>query len=464
MSTLQFDYNQLGYNADVVVIGAGLSGLVATRRLAAEGVNVLALEAKERVGGRLATATFNGETYEYGAQWIHPEAAALRGLIHELGIPLTTQYHDGTSRLSVRKTQLAYGARDPWLAPHVALDYRRVVGRLDQLARRLAATTDAGVAQARMVDTQSFAMWLGQQCRSRTAIAVFEVLTRVHFHAEPTEISLFYVVDQVAAHGGARRLFRLRPAWGQERVAGGSGRIAERLVQQLRAQVVTDAPILAIRQDEASVTAYSRGTAYRARYAIVTTPPVVSQQIYFEPHLPAARDALQQRLPMGRALRMIVFYDYPFWRENGLSGHFLDEHGPASEGHDVSPAGGNEGALSLLIAGEAAHHWGMQPRNERLQAVIAQLQRHFGAEALAYRGMIERDWNGERWHRGSNGFLMPGGATYIHNIATPIGRVHWAGAETATHWTNTLEGAIESGERAAAEVMAELAAAGLLAR
>jgi monoamine oxidase len=167
---------------------------------------------------------------------------------------------------------------------------------------------------------------------------------------------------------------------------------------------------------------------------------------------------------MGRALRMIVFYDYPFWRENGQSGHFIDANGPVSEVHDVSPVDGTEGALSLLIAGDAAHHWGMQPRNERLSAVIAQLQRVFGPEVLAYRGMIERDWNNERWHRGSNGFLVPGGATYIHNLATPIGRVHWAGAETATHWTNTLEGAIESGERAAAEVMVELAAAGYLQR
>jgi monoamine oxidase len=189
---------------------------------------------------------------------------------------------------------------------------------------------------------------------------------------------------------------------------------------------------------------------------------VVTQQIYFEPHLPPARDALQQRVIMGRALTVILFYDYPFWRENGKSGFVLDDAGPFSLCHDVSPVNSSEGALACIITAESAHHWGMQPRSERLTAVTQQLQRWFGNEALAYRGMIERDWNAERWNRGSNGFLVPGAATYIHNVATPVGRVHWAGSETATHWTNTLEGAVESGERAAAEVMVELGSSGLL--
>ena len=464
MSTLQFDHSQLGFNADVVVIGAGLAGLVATRRLVAEGVNVLTLEAKDRPGGRMHTATFNGESYDLGAQWVHPQATRLRALLHELGLPLTTQYHEGESGIQLRARALRYGKREPWFAPHVAHDYRRVTQRLDQISRTLALPHDDSILRAQQIDMRSFAAWLTATCRTRTAVALFTVLTRVHFHAEPAELSLFYVIDQIAAHGGARQLFRLRPGLAQERLVGGMGRVSERLVAQLRQQIITDSPILALRQDDASVTAYSRGTAFRARYAIVTTPPAVTQQIYFEPHLPPARDALQQRIIMGRAIRMIVFYDYPFWREHGRSGHFLDDSGPITSAHDISPSGGTEGALSLLIAGDAAHHWGMQPRNERLAAVIAQLQRWYGAEAMAYRGMIERDWNNERWQRGSHGFLVPGAALYINNVTTPVGRVHWAGAETATHWTNTLEGAIESGERAAAEVMAELATMGYLAR
>ena len=241
-------------------------------------------------------------------------------------------------------------------------------------------------------------------------------------------------------------------------------RIAERLSQQYRQQIIADTPILAMRQDEHSVTAYSRGTSFRARYAIVTTPPAVTQQIYFEPHLPPARDALQQRIIMGRALTMVVFYDYPFWRENGKSGMVIDDAGPFSMCHDVSPVNASEGALACIISAEAAHHWGMQPRNERLNAVVNQLQRWFGPEALAYRGMIERDWNNERWSRGTVGFMPPGSAGFVHGIGTPVGRIHWASSETATQWSGSIEGAIEAGERTAAEVIGQLSSAGLLRR
>jgi monoamine oxidase len=462
VSTLQFDQNMLGFNADVVIIGAGMAGLVATRRLIQEGVNVLTLEARDRAGGRMGGGTFNGESYDLGAQWIDHHATAVRTLVHELGIPLTNQFHDGESSIGIRNRKTRFAKRAPLFAPHVALDYRRVIRLLDDMARRLNAPTDESLERARRIDMRSFAAWLSDTCRTRTMMQLFTVLTRIHFHAEPSEISLYYIIDQVSAHRGAAQLFRLRPAHGQERVVGGSIRIAERLSQQFRQQIIVDTPILAMRQDEHSVTAYSRGTSFRARYAILTTPPVVSQQIYFEPHLPPARDALQQRIIMGRALTMVVFYDYPFWRENGKSGMIIDDAGPFSMCHDVSPVNATEGALACVLSAEAAHHWGMQPRNERLAAVINQLQQWFGPEALAYRGMIERDWNAERWNRGANGFLAPGAASYIHNVATPVGRLHWAGSETATHWTNTLEGAIESGERAAAEVMVELGSAGLL--
>lgn len=462
MSTLQFDQSQLGYNADVVVIGAGLAGLVATRRLTAEGVNVLILEARDRSGGRMNGGTFNGESYDLGAQWVAPQATAVRTLVHELGLPLTNQYHEGESAIGLRSRTTRFSRRAPLFAPHVSLDYHRAIRLLNTIARKLDATTDTSLERAKRIDTRSFAAWLLDTCRSRTTISLLTVLTRIHFHAEPTEISLYYVIDQVSAHRGAQQLFRLTPAMCQERVIGGSARIAERLGQQLRQQLICDTPILALRQDEQSVTAYSRGTSFRAHYAIITTPPVVTQQIYFEPHLPPARDALQQRVIMGRALTVILFYDYPFWRENGKSGFVLDDAGPFSLCHDVSPVNSSEGALACAITAESAHHWGMQPRSERLTAVTQQLQRWFGNEALAYRGMIERDWNAERWNRGSNGFLVPGAATYIHNVATPVGRVHWAGSETATHWTNTLEGAVESGERAAAEVVVELGSSGLL--
>jgi monoamine oxidase len=462
VSNLQYDANQLGFNADAIVIGAGISGLHAARRLIQEGANVLLLEARDRVGGRLATNTFNGEIYDVGAHWIPSHATQLRAMLTELNIPLHQQYHGGQSALILNKRTHTFKQHAPWLAPWVAIDVNRIYRKLNKLVAKLQVTNHQFNTYLTQIDRQSFGAWLHQQCRHQETITVFETLSKIYFYALPDEISLFYVVDQVNSHQGAQTLFNIRPTHNQERITGGTQRIAEQLANQMQQRVLTDTPVLAIRQDHESVIAYSRGNSFRARYAILAIPPAVAEQIYFEPTLPAARDTLHQRVLMGRAISATLCFDYPFWRENGKSGVLISSDGPATMVHDVSSATGSEGALACLISGNDATHWGAQPKSERLRALVTQLQPWFGDEITAYRGLIERDWNAERWSRGAAGFMPNGTAPYVQSLSLPIGRLHFAGGETATHWTNTIEGAIESGERAAAEVIAELMGGGYL--
>lgn len=464
MSTLQFDPNQLGYNADVIVVGAGVSGLVATWRLVREGVDAVLLEAKDRVGGRISSGTFNGESYDLGARWIRSTATQTHQLAHELGIQLIPQYHTGESVINLGKTQKRFRHRDPLFAPHVSLSYHGIIRKLNALANELQQRSAKSTARIPALDAVSFGEWLQQHCGNRMMRMLFTTLTQIHFTAEPSEISFVYVLDQVQAFRGAQHVFPLRPAHNQERIPGGMQRLVERLAQQLRPQINTDTPVLAIRQDEESVSAYSRGSSFRARYAIVATPPTVAAQIYHEPALPPHRDALNQRVIMGRAITAVLCYDYPFWRENKQSGFMLSNGGPACMVHDVSPTTSSEGALACLIVGDNASHWGAQPRGERLKTLVAQLTTWFGDETMAYRGMIERDWNGERWSRGTVGFMPPGSAGFIHALNTPVGRLHWAGSETASDWTGSIEGAVEAGERTAAEVISQLSSAGYLRR
>lgn len=464
MSTLQFDPNQLGYNADVIVVGAGISGLVATWRLVREGVDTVLLEARDRVGGRISSGTFNGEAYDLGARWIAPHASQTHQLVHELGIQLVPQFHSGESLIAIGKQRKRFKQRTPLFAPHVQYDYHHIIRLLNTQSHQLQRRTTKALALIPRYDSISFGAWLQQHCRHQLTRQLFDVLTKVHFTAEPNELSFVYVLDQVQAYHGAQHIFALRPALHQERISGGTHRIVERLAQHLRPQINVDTPVLAMRQDDESVSAYSRGSSFRARFAIVATPPNVAAQIYHEPALPANRDALNQRVLMGRAITAVLCYDYPFWRENGKSGFMLSSDGPASLVHDISPATTSEGALACMIIGDTASHWSAQPRGERLKALVTQLASWFGDEALSYRGMIERDWNSERWSRGASGFMPPGSANFVHALHTPVGRIHWAGSETANEWTGSIEGAIEAGERTAAEVISQLSSAGFLRR
>jgi monoamine oxidase len=462
MSTLQFDPNLIGYNADVVVVGGGLSGLTAAYRLANQGVDVAILEARERAGGRMASGTFNGEAYDLGAHWVAPNAVQLRKIIHDLGLPLTTQYHDGESAVLLGNKSYTFKQRSPMLSPAVSHDRWSVMRLLNRYARAMQTPTNKVIEQINAFDQLSFGLWLKQTCRFKQSIAWFNIMCRIRFNAEPSEISLIYIIDQVQAFQKSEYLFPYRPAFQQERVVGGAQRIGDRLATQLRPQLQLDAPVLAMRQDDTSITAYSRGSSVRARYAVIALPPAVAEQIYFEPHLPPGRDALNQRILMGRAIEAILCYDYPFWRENNKSGFMLSDSGPAVMVHDVSPATNTEGALACLIAGNAASHWGAQPRGERLRALVQQLSGWLGNEAGAYRGMIERDWNSERWNRGSVGFMPPGTSSFVHSINMPVGRIHWAGSEASTQWTGTLEGAIDAGEKAAEEIIRQLREGGHL--
>lgn len=464
MSTLQFDPNQLGYNADVIVVGGGISGLVATWRLVREGVDAVLLEAKDRVGGRISGGTFNGETYDLGARWVSAHATQTHQLIHELGMQMAPQFHSGESIIMLDKTQKRFKQRNPLFAIPTQYDYHRIIRMLNRLARELQQRTAKSMARIPHYDAVSFGAWLQQHCRTRTSAHLFTVLTHIHFTAEPNELSLVYVLDQVQAYRGAANVFPLRPAFNQERIIGGMQRLVERLAQQLRPQISVDTPVLAMRQDEESVSAYSRGSSFRARYAIMATPPNVAAQLYHEPALPPYRDALNQRIIMGRAITAVLCYDYPFWRENGKSGFMMSNSGPATLVYDISPSTSSEGALACQIIGDNASHWGAQPRGERLKALVTQLSTWFGDETLAYRGMIERDWNSDRWSRGAIGFMPPGSANFVHAVHTPVGRIHWAGSETASEWTGSIEGAIEAGERTAAEVISQLSSTGFLRR
>ena len=279
MSTLQFDPNQLGFNADVIVVGGGLSGLVATWRLVREGVDVILLEAKERVGGRISSGTFNGETYDLGARWIKQTATQTHQIVHELGVQLFPQYHDGESVIEIGKHKKRFKHRAPLFAPHVQYEYHRIIRILNRLAYTLQHRTSKNAAKIAQLDAISFGAWLQQHSRNTYVTELFTVLSHVHFCAEPSEISIVFVIDQVHAFRGAQHIFPLRPAINQERIVGGIQRITDRLAQQLRPQIYVDTPVLALRQDDDSVTAYSRGASYRARYAIIATPPVVASQM-----------------------------------------------------------------------------------------------------------------------------------------------------------------------------------------
>lgn len=187
-------------------------------------------------------------------------------------------------------------------------------------------------------------------------------------------------------------------------------------------------------------------------------PPTLAGRIAYDPPLPGLRDQLTQRVPQGTVVKCMAVYERPFWREQGLNGQAISDAGPVRVVFDNSPPGGGLGILLGFLEGRAARNWGQASEAARRAAVIGTFARIFGPAAARPEGYVERRWAEEEFTRGCYGaHLPPGGWTsYGRALRTPVGPIHWAGTETATEWSGYMDGAVQSGERAAAEALAAL--------
>jgi monoamine oxidase len=200
------------------------------------------------------------------------------------------------------------------------------------------------------------------------------------------------------------------------------------------------------------------GFSVRGQRCIATLPPALAGRIEYRPPMPSLRDQLTQRAPMGSVIKMQVVYATPFWREDGLSGRVVSDSGPVRITFDNSPREGRPGVLVTFIEGRDWRRYSCVGPEERRRLVVDCLTRYFGPKASTPIEYVDRDWSAEEYSRGCYGAVFPAG-TWIScgsAIREPVGRVHWAGTETATVNAGYIDGAVRSGERVAAEVLQAL--------
>lgn len=459
-------------DTDVAIVGAGLAGLTAARRLAAAGVEAVVIEARDRVGGRLLNEEIGGgKVVEVGGQWIGPTQERIAALAGELGIGTFPTHDEGRHLLEVEGRRTSYSgsiaAARPGLlrdlsravSPHALLEFEAARARLDRMARRVPLERPWEAPRATAWDGQTFATWLRRNVRTAAARTLFELLTEAVWAAEPSDVSLLHVLFYSRSGNGLGSLLGTGGGAQQDRFHGGSQLIALAIADQLGPERVRlGAPVRAIAHGVGGVGVAADGLSVQARRAIVAVPPTLAGRIAYDPPLPGRRDQLTQRMPQGTVVKTMAIYETPFWRAEGLSGQAATDVGPARVVFDNSPPDGSPGVLLGFLEGRLARQWGARPAAERREAILAGHARLFGERAARPERFLERVWAEEEWTRGCYGCLMvPGGWTeYGRALRAPIGPLHWAGAETATVWNGYMDGAVGSGERAAAEVLAAL--------
>lgn len=448
----------MGERVDVVVVGAGLSGLCAARKLRAEGATVAVLEARNRVGGRTLTEPIGNGVFDLGAQWIGPQHKRVHALLNELGLDTLPTYTNGKKVLETEGKISTYKRSIASMSVPNLIQLTGALSYVNRVRKRVLPGSPMSAEGADSLDGETLETWRSRIVKSARINAVIDAAVRSIFGAEARDLSALYFLMVLNAGEGMLSLTEARGGAQQDWILDGAQAISLGLSNELGDAVMLDTPVRKLVQSREGVDALSGGTTIGGRYAVVAVPPTLAGRIEYERSISVARDQLTQRFAMGTVVKVIVTYEQAFWRENGLSGEVVSSDGPLSVVYDSTSHDQRQPALVGFVAGSQARQWSAQPLADRQRRVTAALARYFGEAAHSYTDYRELDWGSEPWTRGGPaGALPPGVLTHAFaHLRKPEGRIHWAGTEAATEWIGYMEGAIQSGERAADEVLRRL--------
>jgi monoamine oxidase len=454
------------HEADVVVVGAGMSGMTAARAVAAGGKSVIVLEARGRVGGRCFSRSLGAgasDVANMGATFVGPTQTQILGLMSELGIGKFDVYSTGNLLWYEDGKLTPYnGEIPPTSDPTAAIELGEVtLPAIDNMANTVPLDAPWQAPNAVEWDSMTAETWLEQNITSSDGQKLFTLALDAILSVQPRDVSFLYFLFYVHAAGGITPLVaNAGQGGGQDfRVSGGTQGIVVTMANQLgRQRVLLNQPVRRISQGAKSVYVYADKATVKAQQVIVAIPPNLAGRIIYEPQLSALRDQLTQRMPVGSLIKTIAVYDTPFWRAQGLNGQVTSDAGPVTVTFDASPASGTPGVLLGFIDGDPARQLSDQSDAARASAALQSYGNYFGAQAQNPRMYFDQVWDREIYTGGCPVGIMPPGVMteYGPALRPPAGRIHWAGTETATVWTGYMDGAVQAGKRAAAEALADL--------
>jgi monoamine oxidase len=436
----------------VVVVGAGLAGLTAATELAARGVDVTVLEARDRVGGRThGIEVVPGSWVDAGAAYLGDRHIELAATIAGLGLKTVPTTMIGASRFSLGPADETRAGRFPPL-------HAVALGELFELLEQLTATIrpDAPwlTPHADALDAMTAAEWAERNLRHADARLFFPLFLGEMMAAEPSDVSVLHMGFYLRAGGGIRYLNAFSGGAQQDRIAGGAHQVSECLAAALGDRVRLGEPVRAIHQESGTVTVHSAGRDTGVDAVVVAVPPLLADAIEYWPRLPVPRAG--SRTGRGCAVKVHLIYPEPLWRKDGLSGWSVNADGPLLSTVDDSPPDGEVGVLTGFVTGHAAHRFAALSGPDQRAAALAQAARIFPRLPPPI-GFHVTDWVNEEYSHGCYAALFGPGewARRGPHLTTPHQRVYWAGTETSTEYFGLMEGAIRSGRRVVPQVLAQ---------
>jgi len=449
-----------------VVVGGGLAGLSAARTLIQHdsSLRITLLEAGSRLGGRVQTVKSSKLSTErrvdVGAHWVGATQHRVTELARQLGLGLRTQYLRGTKVMQLGDAVVrTYDSVLPNLGSWFALlEMGWVIRKLDKMAAQV-NTLDpvTSVPRGREWDSQTVHSWLATNTRFQSVHDVITAALRCTFGLETSQMSLLLFLTIVKSAGGVTTLMEATQGAAQEFVLeDGAGALIAGLADDIKSDVniLLDQAVTTVEQSEDGdvFVLTVGGKILKCQRAIVCIPPTQQSKISWLPKLCHRKQFALSSCRMGRLIKVILHYDEAHWRLASYSGELVSSAGPVCISFDDTDS--EHPALVTFIGGSEALRVSDLTEPQLVTEVVAHLSPLLGPWVTQYTDITVKNWADEEWIGGAPSVtLQPGTLDSWPTLRFPHDRVHFGGTESATQWIGYMEGAMESGIRAALEVL-----------
>jgi monoamine oxidase len=441
---------------DVVIVGAGFAGITAARELKQAGKTVALLEARSRLGGRsLSRPIGDGKVVELGCEF-HGQPDSISATTgRSFGIGANKVYDQGYRLIDDGVKVARWKGMAPKVSPAALVDFGQAALRIERMRREVPQDAPWDAPHARQWDRETMWSWSQRNLRTKGGRSLMRLMIEAGMAAAPSDVSVLHVLNYSNGTGGFRAMTTVTGGTLENRFTGGSHGLVMRLAESVADETYVGAEVRRIQHSDDRVRVSGPGFEVVGRRVVVAVPVPLAGRIEYDPPLPAYRDQLSQRMTMGSAIKYLALYDEPFWRAEGLTGLVISHNSPVRATVDSCPPDGTPGVLTAFVTGAPAREVGRMPEGERRSLVLRELVRFFGPRAGQPYDLIEQNWMAEPYTRGCyHAYAPPGLYTeYGPALKEPIGRIHWAGAESVPYEFGSMSGAIYSGRRVATEII-----------
>ncbi|MCC7124151.1 MAG: FAD-dependent oxidoreductase [Acidobacteria bacterium] len=428
----------------VVIAGGGLAGLTAAWELSRRGVDVHVVEARDRLGGRVWTQrdSDTGAFVEAGGEFIDGDQSEIRALVKRLGLRETRILRGGFGlalefggRVHVSTTQQA-----AWTSLNRAL--RRSVAAFEAVEQDWSSTVADTLARRSLTDAL-------RQVRAPARLHALAAALRGFYVADPDELSSLVIVEQAATHAAPGKSAFYR-------ITGGNDRLVDALARRIRGRILSGHVVRAVTQTSRGVGVAVEGPDGRraeiaADYALVTLPAPLIAECEWTPALPDFQHEAFTSLRYGAATKATLRFARPWWRRRGRPRAF-GTNLPIGAVWDGGEGQRGIAQLVFLAGGSASAALQTLLNGEGPDAVTAQLS-WLGSPEPATLAAPAVSWEREPWSRGAYAVFTTSFDPRLQGaLSRTHGRVIFAGEHTSRHWQGFMNGAVESGQRAAADI------------